>query len=106
LAVGRCIEQPLQGTCAGIVENLSGSLSKPSLFKLSKFGFIPLEGYFFHHGFLRGLQQGIKPTEDDHGEYHIPILAPDIDILEAVVGDEPDEGDEFGVGGGVHGLTC
>jgi len=63
-----------------------------------------LEGYFFHDGFLSGLQQSIQPAQDDHGEDDIPVLAPHIDIPEAVVGDGPDEGDEFIVGGGVHVL--
>ena len=92
LVVGRIIEYPLQGPRAGIVEYISSCLRQPILIKLRKLGFIALESYFFHDGFLSGLQQSIQPAQDDHGEDDIPVLAPHIDIPEAVVGDGPDEG--------------
>ena len=104
LVVSCVVEYPLQGPSTRIVEYISSCLRKPILIKLRKLGFIALEGYFFHDGFLSGLQQSIQPAQDNHGEDDIPVLASHIDIPEAVVGDGPDEGDEFVVGGGVHGL--
>ena len=39
----------------------------------------------------RGFQHGVEAPENRHGEYHVPVLTPDVEVAEKVVGDSPDE---------------
>ena len=43
------------------------------------------------HLLLGGFQHGVQAPEDGHGEYHVPVLAPDVEVSEQVVCDSPDE---------------
>jgi hypothetical protein len=61
-----------------------------------------LKGEFFHDFFLGGFEQGIKAAQDHHRQDHVAVLAADIDIAEAVVGNGPNKGYEAVVDGLIH----
>jgi hypothetical protein len=102
LAVGGCIVQPLQGPWACIIKDIAGCLTQAVIVPFGESGFIPLEGYFFQHGFFGGFQKGIQAPKHYHGQYDITVFSTDVDIAQAVVSDRPNEGYEFVVNGVVH----
>jgi hypothetical protein len=63
---------------------------------------LALEADFFKHRVLGRLQQSVEPAQDDHRQDDVAVLAADVDIAKAVVGDGPDEGDELVVCCVVH----
>ena len=56
------------------------------------------------HGLLGGLEHRVEAADDRHREDDVAVLAADVDVAEAVVGDAPDEGDERGNLRGGHGV--
>jgi len=56
----------------------------------------------FKNGLLRRLQHRVHAPQHTHGEDDIGIFAPPEQVAENVVGDAPDEGNDFVVGGLVH----
>src|ERR1039458_3400113 len=56
----------------------------------------------FEHSFLRWLQYGVHAAQDKHGQDDVGVFAALEQVAEHVVGDAPDEGDDFVVSGLVH----
>ena len=92
-----------QGEFGGVVEGLAGGGGEGG----ALLGDARLVEHLlgFEHGLLRRLQHGIHAAQDAHGQDDIGILAALEQVAEHVVGDAPDEGDDFVVGGLVH-LAC
>ena len=57
------------------------------------------------HRLLGRLQHGIHAPDDAHGQDHIRVLAALEQVAQNIVGDAPDEGDDFVVSGLVHVLS-
>ena len=68
---------------------LSRGLAERALF-IGHAGLVQLRVQL-EHGLLGGLQHCVKSSDDGHGQDHIPVLAPDVHVLEDIVGDVPDE---------------
>ena len=85
---GRVVERLRSGTAqgrallgdAGLVEHLLG----------------------FEHRFLRRLQDRIHAPQHAHGENHVRVFAALEQVAQHVVGDAPDEGNDFVVRGLIH----
>ena len=56
----------------------------------------------FEDGGFGGFEDGVEAAEDAHGEDDVGVFAAFEEVAEDVVGDAPDEGDDFVVGGLVH----
>jgi hypothetical protein len=54
---------------------------------------------FFHRGIFCRLRQRIQPAQHHHEQDHVALHAAHVYIVQAVVGDGPDERDEFVVQG-------
>ena len=93
--VGGGIHQHLQGPGGGIVEDIPGSLFQSFRVQVGESGIIPLKLELLHDGFLARLQQAVESSQHEHGKNDITIFAAHIDVAQAVVGDGPDERDDF-----------
>ncbi len=48
-------------------------------------------GLHFEHGLFGGFELGIQPPQHGHGQDHIAVFAPHIEVAQHIVGDAPDE---------------
>ena len=89
-----------QGELRGVVERLArGGGERGAL--LGDAGLVEhLLG--FEHGLLRRFQHGVHAAQDAHGQDDVGIFAALEEVAQHVVGDAPDEGDDFVVSGLVH----
>ncbi|WDT81347.1 MAG: hypothetical protein MPW14_06270 [Candidatus Manganitrophus sp.] len=55
------------------------------------------------HRLLGRLEHGIQPAQHGHRQDHVAVLAALEEVAQDVVGDAPDEGDDFVVGGLIQG---
>ena len=53
----------------------------------------------FEDGLFGGFENGVHAADDAHGEDDVGVFAALEEVAEDVVGDAPDEGDDFVVGG-------
>ena len=90
-----------QGELGGVVERLAGGGGEGG----ALLGDARLVEHLlgFEDGLLRRLQHGVHAAQDAHGQDHVGVFAALEQVAEHVVGDAPDEGDDFIVGGLVHG---
>jgi hypothetical protein len=54
-------------------------------------------------GWFGGFEDGVEAAKDAHGKDDVGLIAAFEEVAEDVVGNAPDEGDDFVVGGWVHG---
>ena len=89
-----------QGELGGVVERLAGGGGEGG----ALLGDARLVEHLlgFEHGLLRRLQHGVHAAQDAHGQDDVGIFAALEQVAEHVVGDAPDEGDDFVVSGLVH----
>ncbi len=64
--------------------------------------FFFLELHLGQHGFLGVFQQAVDSAESQHRENDVGVFPADDGVVEAVVRDGPDEGDDFIVGGVIY----
>jgi len=60
------------------------------------------ELFGFEDGWFGGFEDGVKTSKDAHGEDDVGVFAAFEEVAEDIVGDAPDEGDDFVMGGLVH----
>lgn len=84
-----------QGEIRRIVEDVAGCLLQAARIEDGEPHIFPLEAYFFHDGLFALFEQTIEPPQHKHRQNHIPVFAPDVYIPQTVVGNRPDERDEF-----------
>ena len=103
LAIGGRVVEALQRPGAGVVEDVAAGALEVTGFQFGKLHFLALEADLFGDGVLRGFKQHVEAAQHDHGQDDVAVLAADVDVAQAVIGDAPDEGDEAVVGLVVHG---
>ena len=89
LLLGRRSCQGPQGELRRVVELLTGGLGQWT--DLVNDVCLVEPFLLFQDGVFGGLQDGVKPADDGHGKYHVPVLAPDVEVPKNGVGDVPDE---------------
>jgi len=92
LIVGGGVEQFFQGPLASVVKHISCGILKALVIQLSQAHVIFLKGYLFQYVFFGGFQKRVQAAQYHHGQYHIPVFTPDINISKAVIGNGPDKG--------------
>ena len=90
-----------EGEAGGVVEDLVGGGGEGGVL-FGDFGLVE-EGFGFEDGGFGGFENGVHAADDAHGEDDVGVLAAFEKVAENVVGDAPDERDDFVVGGLVHG---
>ena len=99
LELGGVAEELLEGELGGVAEDLAGGVAEAVGVENGHARFVLLELHLGEDGVLGVLKQAVDAPEDEHGEDDVAVFAADEDIAQAVVGDRPDEGDDFVVGG-------
>ncbi len=92
-----------EGEFRGVVEGLFGGVAEGGM--LGGDTGVVEEFHGFEDRFLGGFKDGVETAEDAHGEDDVGVFAASEEVAEDVVGDAPDEGDDFVVGGLVHFLV-
>jgi|ERR1700730_2521098 hypothetical protein len=92
--------QVAQGELGGVVEGLpSGIAERGSL--LGDAGFVE-QLFGLKDGILCRLQHGVEAAQDAHRQDNVRIFAALEEVAENIIGDAPNERDDFVVGGLVH----
>jgi hypothetical protein len=81
-----------KGEFGGVVEGLFGGVAEGGVLSGDAGGIEELFGF----------EDGVETAEDAHREDDVGVFAAFEEVAEDVVGDAPDEGDDFVVGGLVH----
>jgi hypothetical protein len=102
LELGGVAEQLLEGELGGVVEDLAGGVAEAGGVEDGHLRFVLLELHLGQDGVLAVLEQAVDAPQDEHGEDDVAVFAADEDVAKAVIGDRPDEGNDFVVGGVVH----
>ena len=89
-----------EGELGGVVEGLVGGFAEGGVLFGDGVGIEEL--FCLEDGGFGGFEDGVEAAEDAHGEDDVGIFAASEEVAEDVVGDGPDEGDDFVVGGLVH----
>ena len=100
LVLGGAGFEVAEGEAGGVVEDLAGGGGESGVL----FGDAGLveEGFGFEDLGFGGFEDGVHAADDAHGEDDVGVLAAFEEVAEDVVGNAPDEGDDFVVGGLVH----
>ena len=79
-----------QGEFRGVVESLTGGLSKRRIL-IARSCLVSRAVFHVEDGFFGRLKDRVEPSEHHHRQDHVTVFAADIEIAEYVVGDAPDE---------------
>ena len=101
LIVGGRLLQLAERPLADVVEHIAGSRLQGALIQFDQ-AHLALECQFVHDlGFGR-LQQGVKASQHHHGKNDVSVFAAHIDVAQAIIGNGPDERNQFVVDRVVH----
>ena len=100
--VGSRIVEALKRPFARIVKDITARVAQSVGIELCQTHLFTLETQLFEYLLFALFQQRIEPPQYHHRQDDITVLAPHIDIAQAVVGDRPDEVDESVVDGLIH----